>query len=130
MAWEQAQPIKLPAFKAGADLSAKQYYFVKISAANTVVVCAATTDKPVGVLQNKPTSGQTAEICSLGITKVSGDADLSVGDSIGTSADGQAAAYTVTDTTKYIVGMVLADNAAAGGLATAMVNCINARTLA
>lgn len=130
MAWEGPQPIKLPAFKAGADLSAKQYYFVKISAANTVIVCAATTDRPIGVLQNKPTSGQTAEVCCIGVTKVSGDADLAVNDAIGTSVDGQAAAYTVTDTTKYIVGVVLADNAAAGGLATAVINCANPRVLA
>lgn len=130
MAWEGPQPIKLPAFKAGADLSAKQYYFVKLSAADTVTVCAATTDKPIGVLQNKPTSGQTAEICCVGVTKVSGDADLALGDSIGTSADGQAAAYTVADTTKYIVGTVLQDNAAAGGLVTAVINCANPRVLA
>ena len=117
-------------FIAGADLSAKQYYFMKLSAADTVVVCAGTTDKPIGVLQNAPTAGQAAEVCYFGETKISGDADLAYGDNIGTSADGQAAAYTVSDTTKHLVGIVLIDNGAAGGLITALINCANSRTLA
>lgn len=119
------EPVKY-SFEAGADLSAKQFYFVKLSANNKVVVCAAVTDVPIGVLQNKPTSGQTAEVTICGITKVSGDADLSAGNQIGTSADGQAAAYAPgTDTTKYIVGQVIEDNGAAGGLITATINCLN-----
>ena len=112
--------------KAGADLSAKQFYFVKLDSSGDVVVCAAVTDIPYGVLQNAPASGETAEVCVLGITKVSGDADLTKGNQIGTSSDGQAAAYAAgTDTTKYMVGQVLDDNAAAGGYITAVVNCCN-----
>lgn len=119
------EPVKY-SFEAGADLSAKQFYFVKMSANNTVTVCAGVTDVPIGVLQNKPTSGQTAEVTMLGITKVSGDADLAYGNLIGTSADGQAAAYAAgTDTTKYVVGQVIDDNGAAGGLVTAAINCMN-----
>lgn len=129
MAWEGPQ-IKIPALVAGASLITKQYYFVKLSAAKTVIVCAGTTDKPIGVLQNAPASGESAEVCGFGITKVSGDANLAYGDSIGTSADGQAAAYTVADTTKHIVGTVIEDNAAAGGLATVFINCANPRVLA
>lgn len=119
------EPVKY-SFEAGADLSAKQFYFVKMSANNTVTVCAGVTDVPIGVLQNKPTSGQTAEVTVCGITKVSGDADLAYGNLIGTSADGQAAAYAAgTDTTKYVVGQVIDDNGAAGGLVTAAINCMN-----
>lgn len=129
MAYEGPQ-IKIPGLTASADLSAKQYYFVKMSAAKTVTVCAGTTDKPIGVLQNAPESGEEAEVCVFGVTKVSGDADLAYGASIGTSADGQAATYTVSDTTKYIVGTIIEDNAAAGGLATAVINCANPRVLA
>jgi len=111
--------IKAPALVAAGDLSTKQYYFVKLSAANTVTVCTGATDKPYGVLQNTPdAAGEPAEVCVFGFTKVSGDANLAYNDSVGTSADGQAATYTVSDTTKYIVGVVQEDNAAAGGLAT------------
>lgn len=112
--------------EAAADLSSSQYKFVKLDSSGNAAAIAAATDIPVGVLQNKPTSGQAAEIMALGISKVQGDADLAKGNQIGTSADGQAVALTAgTDTTKYIVGQVLEDNTAAGGLITALINCIN-----
>lgn len=129
MAFDGPQ-IRIPGLTASADLSAKQFYFVKMSGEKTVTVCAGVTDKPIGVLQNNPVSGGAATVCAIGVTKVSGDADLGYGDSIGTSADGQAAAYTVSDTTKYIVGQVVAGNGAAGGLITAFVACPSARVLA
>jgi hypothetical protein len=111
---------------AGESLTAKQYYFVKLSAANTVICCAGATDVPIGVLQNKPAAGEAAEVCISGITKVSGDADLAFGNLVGTSADGQADAKSVgVDTTEYVVGIVIADNGAAGGLATIALNCCN-----
>lgn len=123
MAYEGPQ-ICIPGLSASADLSAKQYYFVKISGAGTVTVCAAATDKPIGVLQNAPTSGQAATVCAIGVTKVSCDADLAVGDVIGTSGDGQADAKTNgTDTTEYAVGYVLDEPGAAGDLATAFICC-------
>ncbi|HSG63301.1 MAG TPA: hypothetical protein VLA24_17890 [Pseudomonadales bacterium] len=123
MAYE-GQQIGIPGLTASADLSAKQFYFVKMSGEKTVTVCAAATDKPIGVLQNAPTSGQAANVCVVGVSKVSGDADLNFGDLIGTSADGQADAKTPgTDTTEYTVGSVVNGNAAAGGLVTAVINC-------
>lgn len=125
MAYEGPQ-ICIPGLVAGADYSAaaNQYLFVKMSAAKTVVICTGTTDKPIGVLQNTPASGSAAIVCCIGVTKVQGDVDLAFGDSIGTSADGQAGAYVAgTDTTKYIVGVVIDDNSAAAGLATAVINC-------
>ena len=113
MAYEAAQ-IKVGQFTASADLSAKQYHFVKMSGNNTVTVCAAITDVPIGVLQNAPTSGQAAEVCLFGITKVKADGTLAAGNVIGTSADGQADAITPgTDTTVYTMGLAL--NAAVAG---------------
>lgn len=109
------------------------FRFVKISAANTVVQCSGVTDKPIGVAQEAATGAGAPggiKVCMVGITKLEGDADLASGDSIGTSADGQAATYTAADTTKHIVGQVLIDNAAAAGLVTAAINCLSARTLA
>lgn len=115
----------IPGLKAGADLSAKQYYFVKLSGDFTVDVCSGTTDIPVGVLQNAPTLGEAANVAFFGLTKVSSDGALAVGNLIGTSADGQAAAYANgTDTTKYIVGHVVSASTAAAGLATALICCV------
>jgi len=123
--------IKIPGLKAGADLSAasNQFKLVKISASGTVVLCSAVTDKPCGVLQNRPQNGEAAEVVALGITKIlAASADLAAGAMVGTSTAGTAAAYVFgTDTTKYLVGEILAfDNADNdGALVTASVNCIN-----
>lgn len=126
MAYE-GQQIKIPGLKAGADLSTKQYYFVKLNADNQVIVCAAATDVPIGVLQNKPdASGKAAEVCAIGVTKVNSDAALTAGNLIGPAADGQADAKTAgTDTTEYVCGQVVVGSAAAGGFATAVINCAN-----
>ena len=61
MAYEGPQ-IKLPGLTANADLSAKQYYYVKLVGAGLVDVCSAVTDIPIGVLQNNPVSGMPAEV--------------------------------------------------------------------
>lgn len=118
-------------FEAGEDLSGAGvlYKFVKLDSNGRVVVCTGVTDKPIGILQesaNAAAVGSSVIVMMAGISKVQGDADLSIGDLIGTSADGQAAAYAPgTDTTKYIVGRVLSDNSAAGGYATVAINCLN-----
>lgn len=125
MAWEGPQ-VHIPGLTASASLATKQFYLVKMSGEKTVDVCSGVTDKPIGVLQNAPASGEAAEVCGFGVTKISGDEDLGYGDLIGTSGDGQAQAVTVgSETTVYIVGQVIEGNGAAGGLATAFVNCSN-----
>jgi hypothetical protein len=127
MAWEQGPFQKLVGHTAGGDLSGSQYRFVKLAANKTVVVCTALTDKPIGVLQNKPTSGQAAEVVMSGATKLVAGADLALGALVGTAADGRAAAKTPgTDVTHYIVGNVLEENTAAGGIVTAQINCVSA----
>lgn len=124
MAYEGPHTLKLTGLTASEDLSAKQYYFVKVSGNNTVAVCSGATDKPIGVLQNAPTSGQEAEVLCIGVTKVSSDAALTAGNLIGTSGDGQADAKTPgTDTTEYVVGTVIYGSGAANGIATAAINC-------
>lgn len=126
MAFEQ--PGLMLTREAGADLSAHQHKFVKLNSSGQVVAMAANTDKPFGILQDKPAaSGRACQVMVSGVSKVQGDANLAKGDQIGSSADGQAAAYVPgTDTTKYIVGEVLEDNAAAAGLATVAFNCLGA----
>ena len=126
MAWDKEMiTVTLPT---ATDLSGKQYYFVKLSA-GLVVICAAATDIPIGVLQNKPlgTSTQHAQatVCIFGITKVNSDAALSQDAWIGTSADGQADAKTIgTDVTEFICGRMLTATSGAGGIGTASINCI------
>lgn len=125
MAYE-GQQIKIPGLTASADLSAagNQYKFVLLSGEGTVNVCSAATDKPIGVLQNRPASGEAADVVCIGVTKIQGDADLNYGDQIGTSSDGQADAKTYgTDKTESVVGRVIVGNTTAAGLITAVINC-------
>ena len=119
MAFEQ--PCLTITVPASGDLSASQYKFVKLNTSGQAVIPTGATDAAIGVLQNKPTaSGAAAEVMILGISKVQGDANLAKADFVGTSADGQAAAYTAADTTKHILGIVLDDNAAAAGYASVL----------
>ncbi len=120
--------IKLQGCTAGADYSAttNQYKFVKLSAARTVVLCAAATDRPIGVLQNTPKSGMPAEVVMVGETKVWAAAATVFNSEIGTDSGGLAAIYVPgTGTTNYICGTTIDSSAAAGGLNTAVINCIS-----
>jgi hypothetical protein len=109
---------------AGADLSAKQYTFVKINSSGEAVAAAAATDIPVGVLQNAPTSGQEAEVLVVGGTKIVAGAAIADGAQIGTSSAGKAVALVAgTDTTKYVAGTLLTESAADGNIVTAVINC-------
>ena len=121
---------EIPGFQftlpAGADLSAAQHKFVKINSSGQVILCAAVTDKPIGILQNKPNAaGVAANIMANGVSKLIMAANAAKGDRIGTDAAGLGAIYVHgTDTTKYIVGELLDDNSAANGKATIIFNCI------
>ena len=114
-------------FTAAADLSAKQYYFVKLASSTTVNVCAAVTDKPIGILQNKPESGEQAIVRCFGISKVSADATLAAGDVIGTAADGQAQPISLgSETTVHVCGQAI-EAGSAGETLTAFINVTNGR---
>lgn len=116
-------------FRADADLSAKQYYFVRIvTGGNRVDVCTAATQIGIGVLQNKPTSGQTGWVRLFGKTKVNSDAALTVNTLIGPAADSQADAKTPgTDTTEYVCGIVTKASGAAGEMAEAIIGATPGR---
>jgi len=113
--------ITLPA---AADLSAKQYYFVKVNTSGQAALCSGATDRPIGVLQNTPTAGQAAEVLVVGGTKVVASASIDEGSLIGTNADGKADAKSPgSDTTEYGVGQVILAAGADGEVLTAVINC-------
>ena len=109
---------------AGADLSALQYTFVKLSTTDTVVTCTGATDIPIGVLQNAPTSGQEAEVLIVGGTKLTAGATIAIGNILGTTSAGAASVLTVSDTTKYVLGSAISGGASAE-IITAVINCAN-----
>jgi len=109
---------------AGADLSNRQFRFVKKSA-GTYVLCDAVTDIPDGALQNKPALGEPCEVIAFGPTKLEADAAITEGWLIGTSGDGQAARKIPgTNTTHYVVGRALRGVTTAGQRIAAFINCI------
>ncbi len=126
MAYE-SPTINIGTLTAAADLSGKQYHFVKLASATTVNVCTAITDVSIGILQNTPTSGQAADVCIFGISKVVADGTLAAGNVIGTSSDSQAAGITPgSDTTVYVMGQAI-QAASAGETFTMFLNPSNCR---
>ncbi len=114
-------------FTAAADLSAKQYHFVVLASATTVNVATAITNAPIGILQNKPESGQQAIVRISGVSKVVADGTLAAANFIGTSADAQADAISPgTDTTVYMTGQCV-EAASAGETTTMILNITNCR---
>lgn len=77
---------------AGADLSAKQFTFVKVNSSGQAVAAATAGEYVLGILQNKPSAaGRIASVGILGVSKVVLDETVTPDDKIMTSADGQAA---------------------------------------
>jgi len=119
--------IDLGTLTAAADLSGKQYYFVKLASATTVNVCTATTDRAIGILQNDPTSGQSAVVRIFGISKVVADGTIAFNNVIGTSADSQADAIVPgTDTSVVTLGIAI-QAASAGETFTMFLNPTSCR---
>lgn len=105
-------------------LAAKQYMFVKLHTDGTVIICAAATDVPIGVLQNNPAVGEEAEVLVVGGTKLVSGGSVAIGDIIGTDSTGKADTKAPgTDTTNYLVGRAITAGTTSGDIFTAVVNC-------
>jgi hypothetical protein len=85
----------IPGVKAENDLSAKQFYAVEHGTnAREVDVCDGATDLVIGILQNKPTAGQAAQVQCSGFAKVIAGGSISRGNKVGTTNAGKAVAKT------------------------------------
>lgn len=108
---------------AAADLSAKQYQFVKLNASGQAAAITAITDVPVGVLQNDPAAGAEAEVLVSGGTKLVAGEAISLPAFLSVTAAGKADKIAVTDTTQFVVGQAITSASAADEIITAVVNC-------
>ena len=121
---------EIPGFKvtreAAADLSTKQFHFVKLDSNGRVAAIAAATDRPFGILQNKPSAlGIAAEIMVTGWSQIYCSANMAKGDMVGTSATGRAVAIVAgTDTTKYNLGTMVDDGDADGEVGVIQFSCL------
>lgn len=117
--------------KAENDLSAKQYYFVELSALDQVDVADAAADVVIGVLQNDPKAGEAAQVRVLGISKVVSDGSgtaIAVGDRIGTNASGKAVKKATADF--GVSGIALDASSADGTIIRTLLTPVNTfRTL-
>ena len=126
MAYEISNYSVKVTLEAAADLSAKQYMFVKLDSSGKAAAVTANTDRAIGVLQNAPTAGQEAEVLVVGGTKLVAGEAIAEGAVLSTTSAGKADSITVgTATTQYILGTALTEVANDGEIFTAVVNCAN-----
>lgn len=96
-------------YLAAGDLTASQYKFVKLSGL-TLVAVAATTDKAVGVLENKPNAaGIAGTVMISGVCKVKASKAFAAGVNVFLAADGRV---TDVEATNEPVGV--AESASSG----------------
>lgn len=76
-------------YPASADLSAAQYYAVKLDASGEVELCGA-NDKALGILQNAPSAqGETARVRIQGVSKLKVAEAVSLGKYLTPTAAGK-----------------------------------------
>lgn len=100
--------------EAAADLSTHQYKFVVVDATGKAAL-AGDNGNAVGILQNKPTAGQSAAIKRDGPSKFVGAAAIAAGQKIGSNATGQGKTAVVGS---HVIGTVLVDPGGAGQIGT------------
>lgn len=74
---------------AAADLSSSQFLAVKITAARQVNLANTGGEAIYGILQNKPTQGQAADVGILGVSKAVAGGSFSAGAQLMTNTSGQ-----------------------------------------
>lgn len=112
--------------KADSDLSAKQYFAVKLTATNGCDLAGASDaaggEAILGVLQNKPTLGKAAEVMlPSSVTRVVAGAAFAVGDPLKVDANGRFIKATgeAAGTLVHVVATALEAAAALGDIVEA-----------
>lgn len=97
---------------ASADLRTHQGKYVKVSGVTTVTVTAASTDEPIGVLRNKPNTGEAAAIAVSGIVQMVSGAAITAGAQLMSDASGRCITAATTGNKTY--GRALESSSGAG----------------
>jgi len=108
---------------AAADLTDNQYCIVRNAGSETVNVAslaaAGFSVAPIGVLQNKPASGQHATVAYAGVSKVITGAAVTAGVMVTTNGSGRAIAA-VTGSEQIVIGRALTATSADGEIASVL----------
>lgn len=105
---------------AAADLSAEQYKAVKVTAAMSVNLATVAGEPIIGILQNKPTVGQPADIMVVGVSKVRSGAAIAAGALLMAGSDGRI--ITAASAGSEVIGVALEAATAADQYITAHIN--------
>jgi len=111
-------------FLAAADYSAKQYYLMYISSANTVTICGA-AGTVIGIMYGKPQSGAAGDVLTASgvfAKVITGDV-VSAGNLCESDSSGRAVAFTYDGdgtTETYSIGRAVTASAAANGIITVL----------
>ena len=90
--------------KAAADLSAKQFYILRISGDDTVNT-GNTTSYPIGVQQNDPAAaGRATSVRISGLTKCIAGEEITAGNPIAPDTDGKGV---VATSDSYMIGIAV-----------------------
>ncbi len=98
---------KVLSFEANADLSANQFYPVKLVTGGKVDLCTAHTDRAIGVLLNDPIAGGEAEVGMFGVYPVKMGNTTAAGDRLCAKTTTGEADVT-TSTADWVFGIALA----------------------
>lgn len=104
--------------QAAADLSGSQFYVVKITGARQVNLASAGGEAAYGILQNKPTTGQAADVGILGVSKAAAGAAFSAGAGLMTDTTGRLITWVVGSGSNHRVATAIETATAAGQLIT------------
>jgi hypothetical protein len=103
----EAPALMLPGMLANADLSAKQFFCIKVTTTAGKVDLNTTSGGPViGILQNKPKSGEEAMVATAGVSKCVAGAAVSMGDLLMSDGAGKVITF-VPSTSNKCIGQAL-----------------------
>jgi len=105
-------------FVANENLESYQYALVVNSASNLVGRSGTAGEMCLGVLQNKPQSGENATIVMMGRCRIKAGGTIAAGNEITATASGTAAAVA---SGQYILGLAIT-GVASGGNFTGLIN--------
>lgn len=89
---------------AGADLSAKQFYVVKANSSGQAALANATDTTQIGIVQDKPLSGNAGKIRVSGVSKAAAGGTVAAGAAVTSDANGKIVAAA---SGKQIIGFAL-----------------------
>ena len=96
-------------FEAAEDLSAKRYYAVQPSSGDKKCALGTNSERCLGILQNKPESGEVAQVVIAGICPaIINTNSLSVGDFLTSDTLGKLVQTAAAD--EFVIAMLVDDS--------------------